>query len=264
MKRKIMFKSFIAGLFAFAVMLIPAVNTEASQTKVAGHTVFSEKQIDARIKIIQKYYYNMPNKLTIRKQNIRTNGSVLKMKYYIHGKDLMFGFGIFGKTEYRLYFYKNQLVRMLVDKPGKSRKTYRQLYKRLENSDFSLFNSTLSMYMVQEGRARIMMDYVNSKTKKILLNDMVVITKVSGNKIVYHKLDCYGPDGWIGSIGSRAYVAYLSSNVKIRDMSESPDWQVKRSVKWLKKKAEGSSIGWAANLYAKGNKITKIVCPYFA
>lgn len=240
---------------------------KAKSKNIAGHTIFSNNQINKRLKVIKNYYYNKPKQLKIRKRKISgfaSSKGICKMEYYVHGKDLMFGYGTEGKTEYRLYFYKNQLIQMLVDTPKKPRKTYKQLYKRLGNNGYSSYDDKINMYMLHEGYARREMDFINSKTKKNVSQNNIIITKVSGNTIIYHKLNCYGPDGWIWSIGAKAYTANLSKKVSIMDYSISPDNKINRSIRWLRKRISEPYIGLAADLSADGKKIYKIVIPYFA
>lgn len=235
----------------------------AKSRSVAGHICFSKGMINKRLKVIKDYYYNKPEKLTIQKRKIYIGG-LLNMEYYIHGKDLMFGYGTKGKTEYRLYFYKNQLIQMLVDKPGKPRKTYKQLYKRLEDGRVYLYDNNLDIYMLQECYARKEMDFLKPKTKKNISKNPVMITKVQGNSIVYHEFHCYGPDGCIWSIGTKAYKADLSKKVFIEDGSESPYKVINRNMKWLRKSLSKSSLGTVAVLSADGKKTSKMVIPYFA
>lgn len=243
------------------------VSRKAQNKNIAGYTIFTEKQINNRIKVIRDYYYNKANKLTVRKRKISgfDSNKSFTMQYYIHGRDLMFGYGSEGKTEYRLYFYNNQLVQMFVDKPGKPRKTYKQLYKRLgKRGEYSVYNNTLNMYMLQEGNARIEMDFTKSKIKKNTLGKVVLITKISGNTITYHFIKGYGPDGWIWSIGIEAYTTKLNRNVSIVDNSWSPETKVKRNMKWLRKTVAYPGIGLAVILSAKGKNISNILVPYFA
>ncbi len=231
-----------------------------------GYVIFSEKQINKRIETIRDYYYNKPNKLKIRKQKICSFSDykdICNMEYYIHGKDLMFAYGVDGNTEYRLYFYKNQLIQLLVDKPGQSRKVYKQLYKRLESNEFSLYNNDLNMYLLLEGYARKEMEYAYSETNKILSERYVLITRVSGNKIVYHKLNCYGPDGWIWSVDPKVYTAKVNKDISIEDDSDISNTTY-RDLKWLKESVAEPYFGMVAILSEKGKKVSKILIPYFA
>ena len=122
----------IATFVLALALLFASMPNVVQAAKVPDHTVFSKKQVDARIKTIQDYYYNKSSQLKTVKKTIEVDyGKKCNVIYYIHGKDLMFAFGTAGKSEYRMYFYKNQMIRLLVDKPGQKRKTYEQLYKKL-------------------------------------------------------------------------------------------------------------------------------------
>lgn len=71
------------------------VSRKAQNKNIAGYTIFTEKQINNRIKVIRDYYYNKANKLTVRKRKISgfDSNKSFTMQYYIHGRDLMFGYG---------------------------------------------------------------------------------------------------------------------------------------------------------------------------
>lgn len=222
----------------------------------AKHTVFAEKQVERRIKKMQDYYYNKKDQLKIRKQKISLpSGEDCSVSYYIHGKDLMFGYGVSGKTEYRMYFYKNQLVRILVDAPGKERKTYKQLYTELTET---FYDETVNLYMMLENFARKQMEYALPKTKKIIKDRPVLVTKVSGKYILYHKLYCYGSDGAMWSIDKKVYKAKISSKTIVLDGSNNPTEPTKRNLKWLKKCVNGKYIGYAVWLKGSGNVVSKI------
>lgn len=229
----------------------------------AGHIIFSKKQLNKRIKVIKDYYYNKSKKLKIRKRKISLSpsNSICKMQYYFRGQDLLFGYGTEGKTEYKLYFYKNQLIQMIVDKPGNARKTYTQLYKKLESC---FYDEDLVLYLNLENYAKKEMDNNNSKTKKIITKSTILITRVSGNTIMYHKLNCYGSDGCMWSIGAEVYTANLSKNVSIEDDSFSTEKTVKRKLKWIKNQVSNPNLGIVAQLSANGKKVSSIVIPYFA
>jgi hypothetical protein len=200
------------------------------------------------------------SKLTVKKQKIYTNEGTCTMSYYINGTDLMFAYGSVNKTEYRLYFYKNQLIRMLVDAPGESRKTYKQLYKKLETI---FYDSDVASYMDMENYGRKLMGNSAKAKSKILTTKSVLITKVSGNTIYYHTLNCYGSDGWLWSIGTKVYKAKMSSNVRIEDYSDNPETCEERSASWLKKCAAAPSLGLAVDLTSNGSRVTEIASIYF-
>lgn len=253
-------KRFLLCTLTFAMILtIAPIHAEAKT--VALHTVYSQKQISNRIGVIRDYYYNKPKQLRVTNQKIYLNTSTFTVSYYVHDKDLMFGYGVDGKTEYRMYFYNNQLIQLLVDAPGQSRKTYTQLYKKLETI---FYDEHVAQYMKLENYARKAMDIYASSKRQILEGESVVITKVSKDTIVYHKVNFYGSDGCMWSIGKKAYKAKLSSNVKIEDYSYDPMEPTYRNVQWLKKRVSSPYLGLAVHLKKDGNKISKITTQYFA
>ena len=259
MKMKQTMKRLLACTLA-VVMLLTIAPIRAGAKTNASHAVFSQKQVNDRIKVIRNYYYNKPKQLTVRKQKVRLNSGTFTISYYIHDKDLMFGYGVNGKTEYRLYFYKNQLIQLLVDAPGKSRKTYTQYYNKIGNAPA---DEELYQYMRMENYARKVMDSFSSPKNQILEDQSIMITKVSGDTIVYHKLNCYGPDGCIGSIEKKAYKAKLKSNVRIADCSNDPDTPTYRNLSWLKNQVSSPELGLEVDLKKDGNKISQITVMYF-
>ena len=251
----------LAVLLAFVMMISIAPSSVQAKT-IAGHTVFSKKQVENRISKIQDYYYNRNEQLKIRNQKISLpSGEDCNVSYYIHGKDLMFGYGVSGKTEYRMYFYENQLIRLLVDEPGKKRKTYQQLYKKLKNT---AYDDNLNLYMRLENYGRKQMESAASKSKKVVTGQPVLITKVSGNYIVYHKLSCYGPDGAIWSISKKTYKAKINTKTAVLDGSANPNGYEKKNINWLKNCVSGTYIGYAVKLSGKGSVVSKIEGLYFA
>ena len=259
MKMKQTMKRLLACTLAVAMLLSIAPIRAGAKTNVL-HTVFSQKQVNDRIDVIRNYYYNKPKQLTVRQQKVRLNSGTFTISDYVHGKDLMFGYGVNGKTEYRLYFYKNQQIQLLVDAPGKSRKTFTQLYKKMEPG---FDDEDLYVYMQLENYARKEMDNYSSPKNQILEDQAIMITKVSGNTIIYHKLNCYGPDGYIGSIEKKAYKAKLKSNVTIEDYSDNPYTPTYRNLSWLKKQVSSPNLGLEVDLKKDGNKISKIRVMYF-
>ena len=235
----------------------------SSAKKVARHTVFSQKQVNQRIKKIREYYYQKPEQLHVRKRSIWLNSDHINMEYYVHGKDLMFGYGTCGKTEYRLYFYKNQLIQMLVDQPGKSRKTYDQLYKKLLTGPY---DDKLDKYLMMENYGIDEVTKKASKKNKIITNQWVIITRMSKNTIEYHKIYGYGGDGYWQSMDPKVYKAKVSKDVIVLDGTDSPYDSKKRNRKWLKAQMVGDGLGIDVILYTKGNggKVTKIIIPYMA
>lgn len=253
----------ILATLLVVIMILPLLKPALVQAKtVAKHTVFSEKQVEKRISKIQDFYYNKKDQLRIRNQKIcLPSGEDCSVSYYIHGKDLMFGYGTSGKTEYRMYFYKDQLIRLLVDNPGKERKTYKQLYKKLKTA---FYDKNVNQYMMFENFARKLMGDAASKAKKILTKQPMLITKVSGEYIIYHKLNCYGSDGSMWSIDKKAYKAKINTKTVVLDWSENPSKAEKQNLNWLKGCVSGTEIGCAVLLSANRNTVSKIEGMYFA
>lgn len=259
MKMKQTMKRWLVYILAVA-MIVALVPTRTEAKTCAQHTVFTKKQINERISTIRDFYYNKPKQLAIKKQNVSLYGDNFTISYYIHDKDLMFGYGVAGKTEYRLYFYKTQLIQLLVDEPGKPRKTYTQLYKKLETT---FYDESLALYMDLENYARKKMESYSSPKNKILSREPVVITKVSGNTIVYHKLAGYGSDGCMWSIGATSYKAKVSSHVKIEDYSTNPVTPTYRSMNWLKKNVSSPYLGLAGVFEKSGKTVSNITIAYY-
>ena len=111
--------------------------------------------------------------------------------------------------------------------------------------------------------ARKFMDRYSSPQNQILDDQAVVITKVSGNTIIYHKLAGFGGDGCMWTISKQAYKAKVSANVKIEDYSDDPMTPTYRNMKWLKKQVSSPYFGLAVSLDKKGNAVSKITVMYF-
>ena len=132
------------GLILFLLItlftLLPSGKTTAKAEIVANHEIFSNKTVESRVKKIQDYYYNNPKLLTVKTAifyDWTLKDKDVKFNYYLKDKELMFAYGKGQGIEYRLYFYKNQLIRMVIDKKGEKRKTYTQLYKKLKHLEES-------------------------------------------------------------------------------------------------------------------------------
>lgn len=242
--------------------------TTKSVKKVGNHIIFSSSQIDKRIKTIKDYYYNKRNQLTTKTTSFDyyRNGdkNQFNFKFYFKGNDLLFAYGTAGKTEYRLFFYKKQLIQMYIDKPNSARKTYTQYYKYLDlNIMNNVSESDLKFYLDMENHARRVIGLKSSAKMKKNEEKRVVITKISGNTITFHELDTYGSDGYLWSISSTAYTAKLSKNVKIMAPEDGayddglgiPYY--KRSKEWLAKKCKGY-FGYTASLDFKNGEVVKI------
>ena len=122
----------------------------------------------------------------------------------------------------------------------------------------------VNQYMMFENFARKLMGDAASKAKKILTKQPVLITKVSGEYIIYHKLNCYGSDGSMWSIDKKAYKAKINAKTVILDWSENPSKAEKQNMDWLKGRTSGTEIGYAVLLSANGNVVSKIEGMYFA
>jgi len=134
------------GLILFLLItlftLLPSGKITAKAETVANHEIFSNKNVETRVKEIQNYYYNKSKLLTVKTATfydwtLKGKNKDVKFNYYLKDKELMFAYGKGQGIEYRLYFYKNQLIRMVIDKKGEKRKTYTQLYKKLKHLEES-------------------------------------------------------------------------------------------------------------------------------
>ena len=112
-------------ILMFLSVFIPTNYTKAET--INGHKVYTKKLIEKKIdekELIKKrideiryYYYKQPKKLTKKKAVFYRSYTkeYIKFDYYLKGNDLLFAFGTSKGTEYRLYFYKNQLITMYID-----------------------------------------------------------------------------------------------------------------------------------------------------
>lgn len=239
--------------------------TKKKQTTltIAHHKVYSDKTIENRLNTIHDYYYYTPKKLTTKTSSFtywcNDAYNTFNFTYYLHGKDLLFAYGKQGKIEYRLYFYNNQLIQMLIDKPKSNRKTFTQLYSKLEST---YYDEDLLFYMDMESQARKVIESTLSKTKKILLNTEIIITKVSGSTITYHKLYYYGGDGCLWTMDTQPYTATLSSNVEVLGCGDYVDVYETRNKKWIEDSCKGF-LGLSCSLESKNEKVSKIIQSYW-
>ena len=109
--------------------LLPAGKMAAKAETVANHEIFSNKTVESRVKEIQDYYYNKSKLLTVKTVifndwTLKGKNKDVKFNYYLKDKELMFAYGKGQGIEYRLYFYKNQLIRMVIDKKEKPTHSY--------------------------------------------------------------------------------------------------------------------------------------------
>ena len=276
MFRKRMIKMSFTVLFLMVLItMIPGKAAYAKTETIAEHKVFSKKTIEKRIAEIKHYYHKEPKKLTVKNGiyfDWSISGKNINFTYYFKGKDLMFAYAEGSdKTQYRLYFYKNQLIQMLVDKNGnsKNRKTYTQLYKKLESFDY---DENLYRYMNFENFLRIKQAALLPKTVRTEDNELpdyirpdystfLVITGVEGTSITYHFGKGYGTDGFMLSIYTKAYVSELAKNVKIKDSVADPVLYEDKNLDWLKDYLKKCDY-MCAEIKMKNGKVVEILRPY--
>ena len=244
-------------LFLMVVsVFIPAKITQAETSN--NHKVFTQKIVDRRIAEIRNYYYKHPKKLTVKK-TIYDRPYIkekINFNYYLKGNDLMFAYGTSTDKEYRLYFYKNQLIRMLVDEKGKGRVTYDQLYK------YSFVNyPEVIDYIDFENFFKIKYASLYKKTSVKKLDDYVFITNISATDLTYHTGKTSDTDGYIWTLGTKAYIAKLGRKVKVLDGSLSPGQIEKRTLNWLRSNLTSGGCR-EARVKVKNGKVVEIEIPY--
>lgn len=244
-------------LFLMVVsVFIPAKITQAETSN--NHKVFTQKIVDRRIAEIRNYYYKHPKKLTVKK-TIYDRPYIkekINFNYYLKGNDLMFAYGTSTDKEYRLYFYKNQLIRMLVDEKGKGRVTYDQLYKH----SFVNYPEVID-YIDFENFFKIKYASLYKKTSVKKLDDYVFITNISATDLTYHTGKTSDADGYIWTLGTKAYIAKLSRKVKVLDGSLSPGQIEKRTLNWLRSNLTSGGCR-EARVKVKNGKVVEIEIPY--
>lgn len=265
MLRKRIFKTTLMMLFFMLLFSVMSIKAFAGRDKTAtGHIIFSEKEINKRIAKIRDYYYNKPEKLTKKSAefcDVMRDCDVIKFDYYLNGKDLMFAYGIEPKekTEYRIYFYKNQMVQILIDKKGEKRLNHTQFYVKF---DTTFYDENLNYYLNMENFFKIKLSELSKKTARTKTDDYIFITDISKNTITYHFGKGYGSDGAMVSLDDKAYTAKLSKKVKVKDYTDSPDKCKIRKLEWL--------FGYFKEYYmnsaikAKNGEIVEIELPYQA
>ena len=252
------------GLMLLLIMavftLFPSKTVTVKAKTVAEHEIFSNKEVKERIAEIKDYYYNKRDELA-RKNAVFHHwifaGEKANFTYYLDDEELMFAYGKDKDTEYRLYFYNNQLIQLLIDKKGAKRKTYTQLYKKLDTSNY---DDTLNLYMELEDFSIIRLDNIVSKTSKIVTGDRVFITGISNKSVTYHLGHGCGKDMSIRSLYPEVYTAAMTKNVKIKDYTQDPVKYKSRSVKWLKEKI-GNYLD-VCILVTKNGKLVAIEIPF--
>ena len=246
-------------LFLMVVSIfIPAKITQAKTAN--NHKVFTQKIIDRRIAEIRNYYYKHPKKLTVKNTTyIRPyTKEKISFSYYLKGNDLMFAYGTSTDKEYRLYFYENQLIQMLVDEKGMSRVTYDQMYK---HSVFDYPNGEVYDYVGFENFFKIKYASLYKKISVKKLDKYVFITNITTTNLTYHTGGTSDSDGCIWTLGTQAYIAKLGKNVKVLDGSFSPNEIEIRSLNWLKSNLTPGGC-WEARVKVKNGKVVEIEIPY--
>ena len=253
MFKKITIKISLAVLFLMVVSFF--VPTKITQAKTAvGHIVFNEKEMKQRIAEIKNYYYKQPKKLTKKSIEYRdkySDEAVIRFDYYLHGKQ---------KTEYRLYFYKDQIIKVLIDEKGKKRQTHDQFYVKF---DSTFYDENLIYYLDLENFFRITVAELFKKTPITKSDGYIFITDISykNNKsITYHTGNGYGSDGVMISLDTKAYTAKLAKNVKVKDYTESPDEYKALTLETLYREFSGYYI--PAGITVKNGQVVEIELPY--
>ena len=254
MIRKRIINTGLVLLFLVALFTLMPSKTYAAKT-VAKHKIFSETTIQKRIAEIKDYYYNQPKKLT--KKNILFDDMDTKIKftYYLNGKDLM--------EEYRLYFYKNQLIRLLINEDGKKSKTCNQFYKKLsKNTDSAEYDDELKLYMELESYFRIKYASLFTKEDGTKSIKWIYITDISNTSLTYHTGESYFYETGIVSLDAKAYTAKLSKNVKIKSYWNAPLEYELKTVDWLKENFGSRGNYIPASLKEKNGKIVEVSLMY--
>ena len=259
MLKKMTIKMSLMVLFLMVISIfIPAKITQAEI--VNNHKVFTQKIVDGRIAEIRNYYYKHPKKLTVKKTiYYRTYiKEKINFNYYLKGNDLMFAYGTSTGKEYRLYFYKNQLISMRVDEKGKGRVTYDQLYK---HSVFNYPEGEVNDYIDFENFFKIKYASLYKKTSVKTLDEYVFITDISATDLTYHTGKTSDSDGCIWTLDTKAYIAKLGRKVKVLDGSLSPDQIETRSLNWLKSNLTSGGC-LEARVKVEEGKVVEIELPY--
>ena len=254
----------------FLVALFAVIPSKTFAGTGAGHTVFSEKQIKNRIAKIRDYYYKHPKELTKKSAEYRFTThpyNVFKFDYYLHGKDLMFAYGTEAdsKKEYRLYFYKDQIIQILIDEKGKKRVTHNQFYLKFDTEEYY---EDFNFYLEIENFFRVKAAEQFEKTSRNKTDGYIFITEISykNRTITYHKGNLYGLDNEMTSLEPKAYTAKLARKVKVKDYREEPLKAKTRTLKWLDDYFNNDYYNYnfymCAGIVAKKGKIVEITVPY--
>ena len=259
------------GLILFLLItlftLLPSGNITVKAETVANHEIFSNKTVESRVKEIQDYCYNKSKLLNVKKAtfydwSLKGKNKDVKFNYYLKDRELIFAYGKGQGIEYRLYFYKNQLIRMVIDKKGEKRKTYTQLYKKLKHLEES---EEIYLCMNLENLFRIKLADEFPRKNRIKSEEEVFITNISKGKITYHTGIIYEPGAMYLSLDTASYTAKLDSKVQVLDYSESPTEPEARSLKWFINDFSKTKSGFVlCSIIAENGKIIRIELPYLA
>lgn len=259
-------------ILMFLFVFIPTNYTKAET--INGHKVYTKKLIEKKIderELIKKrideiryYYYKQPKKLTKKKAVFYRSYTkeYIKFDYYLKGNDLLFAFGTSKGTEYRLYFYKNQLITMYIDENG-TRYTYEQLYEPSPYEEYLEFNGNLCDYLEFEKFFKIQYASLYKKTKIRNMKKSVFITNVSNTNLTFQTGETTGPNGSLWLLETKPYFAKLGKNVKVIDNSTSPYKSKKRNINWIRSNLIPGSC-WYAYVIIKNGKVVEIEIPYMA
>ena len=259
------------GLILFLLItlftLLPSGNITVKAETVANHEIFSNKTVESRVKEIQDYCYNKSKLLTVKKAafydwSLKGKNKDVKFNYYLKDRELIFAYGKGQGIEYRLYFYENQLIRMVIDKKGEKRKTYTQLYKKLKHLEES---DEIHLCISLENFFRIKLADEFPRKDRTKPEELVCITNISKGKITYHTGIIYGPGAMYLSLDVASYTAKLDTKVEVLDYTESPYNPKTRSLKWLINDLAKSKTGFVyCNIMSENGKIIRIELPYLA
>ena len=258
---KRLFKTGYMLLFLMAVFNLFSLKAVMVKAKtVAEHEVFSDKTVKKRISEIDNNLLKSSKKPTVKKARFVSwmfAGEKADFTYYIDGKKLMFAMGKDEKSEYSLYFHKNQLIQLSINKKGEKGKTYTQLYKKLDKSGY---DEMINLYMELEDFSIIRLDDVVSKSDKMTSGERIFVTGISDKSLTYHIGHGCGTDNSVRSLYPEAYKVKMTKSVKIKDYTENPTKYIARSVKWLKEKI-GDYL-YVCELVEKNGKLVEIKIPF--
>ena len=240
---KRLFKTGYMLLFLMAVFNLFSLKAVMVKAKtVAEHEVFSDKTVKKRISEIDNNLLKSSKKPTVKKARF--------VSWMFAGEKADF-------TYYILYFHKNQLIQLSINKKGEKGKTYTQLYKKLDKSGY---DEMINLYMELEDFSIIRLDDVVSKSDKMTSGERIFVTGISDKSLTYHIGHGCGTDNSVRSLYPEAYKVKMTKSVKIKDYTENPTQYIARSVKWLKEKI-GDYL-YVCELVEKNGKPVEIKIPF--